>query len=67
MGCLFLCFISLKVCPFPTDEELQKGLQLSVDWKAYRKSTLNHSLENLSLRRLMRHGVRGTKVQEAFT
>ena len=59
--------ILFQLCPFPSDEELQQGLQLSVDWNAFRKLTLDTSLKRLTQRRQMRNDLRGTKVMEAFS
>ncbi|KAL3853502.1 hypothetical protein ACJMK2_017038 [Sinanodonta woodiana] len=55
-----------ELCPYPTDEELQEGLQVSVDWKAYRKSELSSTMKSLSVRKDMRTSATGKKVQESY-
>ncbi|XP_045164864.2 uncharacterized protein LOC123528874 [Mercenaria mercenaria] len=55
-----------ELCPYPTEEELQERLQVSVDWQAFKKTLLLQSVENVSSRRTMRTTINGTKTQEAF-
>ncbi|KAL4227119.1 hypothetical protein ACF0H5_015092 [Mactra antiquata] len=55
-----------ELCPYPTEEELQERLQVSVDWQAYKKIMMLESMENVSNKRLMRAALKGTKTQEAF-
>ncbi|XP_052781786.1 uncharacterized protein LOC128218217 isoform X2 [Mya arenaria] len=55
-----------ELCPYPSDEELQARLQVSVDWHHFRKATLCRSVEAVTARRQMKHSLKGTKVQEAF-
>ncbi|KAK3608338.1 hypothetical protein CHS0354_030793 [Potamilus streckersoni] len=55
-----------ELCPYPTDEELQEGLQVSVDWKAYRKSELSSTMKSLSVRKDMRTTATGKKSQESY-
>ncbi|KAL8618182.1 hypothetical protein ACOMHN_059189 [Nucella lapillus] len=39
------------LCPYPSEEELQNRLQTSVDWDAYRQSTLAKTLKFVRLRK----------------
>ena len=55
-----------QLCPYPTEEELQERLQVSVDWQEYKKTTLIQSLAHVTSRKLMRHALKGTKTQESF-
>ncbi|KAK3602069.1 hypothetical protein CHS0354_008024 [Potamilus streckersoni] len=43
-----------ELCPYPSDEEMQRGLQISVDWKAFRKLTLSSTLQRVEERKHMR-------------
>ncbi|XP_060557163.1 uncharacterized protein LOC132717657 isoform X2 [Ruditapes philippinarum] len=55
-----------ELCPYPTEEELQESLQVSVDWQAFKKTLLIQSMEKVSSRKSMRTTLNGTKTQEAF-
>ncbi|KAK3762835.1 hypothetical protein RRG08_040529 [Elysia crispata] len=44
--------LRLDLCPYPTEEELQKGLKVSVDWQAYKGITLANTLSFVRKRRV---------------
>nr|KAG5711428.1 hypothetical protein BaRGS_025855 [Batillaria attramentaria] len=42
------------LCPYPSEEELQTRLQTSVDWNAYRQTTLADTLKSVRMRKQIR-------------
>ena len=44
----------VQLCPYPTEEELQMRLQTSVDWDAYRQTTLADTLKSMRMRKEVR-------------
>ncbi|GFS25789.1 cyclic nucleotide-binding domain-containing protein 2-like [Elysia marginata] len=43
--------LRMDLCPYPTEEELQKGLKVSVDWQAYKGITLANTLSFVKKRK----------------
>lgn len=52
------------LCPYPSDDELQQGLQVSVDWNDYRQNELTSTMSVLKGKRLMRDLVLGGSVAQ---
>ena len=54
-----------QLCPYPSDDELQQGLQVSVDWNDYRQNELTATIGVVKGKRIMRDIVlRGSAVQD---
>ncbi|KAK3101166.1 hypothetical protein FSP39_001449 [Pinctada imbricata] len=51
-----------ELCPYPSEDEMQQKLQSSVDWDAYRNSTMTTTLNFLESRRKLRESQRSLPV-----
>ncbi|XP_052260754.1 uncharacterized protein LOC127864903 [Dreissena polymorpha] len=43
-----------SLCPYPSDDNLQESLQISVDWNAHRKSELEHTMGQVHTDRFLK-------------
>ena len=57
---LFLC----QICPYPSDDNLQDSLQLSVDWNEHRRCELSDTVKRVRQQRIIRETTFPTKLLE---
>ena len=57
--CLLVPFYYFQLCPYPSDDELQQGLQVSVDWQDFRRNELSSTMNAVKGKKLMRDVIMG--------